>query len=98
MQLIGTIDHDQFPIGIFLVGIFRNIGCPQEAPHLIFVTIFFQNHEEGQVCILFYVVDKVRRFPVNVELFQDHVDTSHQVGTITPGYQWNPGIGVFCYV
>ena len=77
MQLTGTIGHDQFPIRIFLIGIFRDIGCPQEASHLIFITILFQNHKERQVGVLFYITGKVGCFLVNIELFQDDVDTSH---------------------
>ena len=98
MQLPLAIGHEKLPVGVFLIGILRNIGRPQEPAHLIFIAILVQNDEEGLVGVLFHVVGEVWRFLIDVEFLQDDVDTRHQVGAIASRYQRNPGIGVFRHV
>ncbi len=90
-----AIGHDQFPIGIFLVGVLRDISRPQESSHLIIVSIFVENDKEWLVGVLFGVLDEVGRFLVDIKFLQDDMDTSHQVGAVASGNQRNPGICVF---
>ena len=98
MQLALSIRHDQFPVGIFLIGIFGDVGGAQEAAHLTFAAILFEDHQERLVGILLGVFGEVRRFFVDVEFLQDDVDTGHQESAVAARDDRHPGIGIFGHV
>ena len=94
------VHHNQFPFRVLLIGIFGQIGGPQEPPlvELLAVGVGFQDHHEGQVGITLDVVGEVGHLPVGVALLQDDVDAGLEVGPVAAGYDRYPQVGILGHV